>query len=61
MFCFDCDAYIHESLHNCPGCESRGGVGGKAADAAAELRDSNAPPGADLSNGQMDGRAMDSG
>eukprot|EP00898_Chlorokybus_atmophyticus_P003211 jgi/Chlat1/3891/Chrsp26S04175 len=20
-FCFDCDAYIHESLHNCPGCE----------------------------------------
>ncbi|KAF6150461.1 hypothetical protein GIB67_030262 [Kingdonia uniflora] len=22
-FCFDCDIYIHESLHNCPGCESR--------------------------------------
>ena len=22
VFCFDCDAYIHESLHNCPGCES---------------------------------------
>eukprot|EP01018_Ginkgo_biloba_P014436 Gb_10178 [translate_table: standard] len=21
-FCFDCDIYIHESLHNCPGCES---------------------------------------
>lgn len=21
VFCFDCDAYIHESLHNCPGCE----------------------------------------
>eukprot|EP00897_Mesotaenium_endlicherianum_P002059 jgi/Mesen1/1881/ME000143S00930 len=20
-FCFDCDTYIHESLHNCPGCE----------------------------------------
>ncbi|GBG75993.1 hypothetical protein CBR_g21234 [Chara braunii] len=20
-FCFDCDFYIHESLHNCPGCE----------------------------------------
>lgn len=20
-FCFDCDIYIHESLHNCPGCE----------------------------------------
>ncbi|CAM6099589.1 unnamed protein product [Calypogeia fissa] len=20
-FCFDCDVYIHESLHNCPGCE----------------------------------------
>ncbi|XP_010257340.1 PREDICTED: general transcription factor IIH subunit 2 [Nelumbo nucifera] len=22
-FCLDCDIYIHESLHNCPGCESR--------------------------------------
>ncbi|XP_031484665.1 general transcription factor IIH subunit 2 isoform X1 [Nymphaea colorata] len=22
-FCFDCDIYIHESLHNCPGCESQ--------------------------------------
>lgn len=21
IFCFDCDTYIHESLHNCPGCE----------------------------------------
>ncbi|KAL5581209.1 hypothetical protein UlMin_013651 [Ulmus minor] len=21
-FCLDCDIYIHESLHNCPGCES---------------------------------------
>jgi hypothetical protein len=20
LFCFDCDAYIHEALHNCPGC-----------------------------------------
>ncbi|XP_073050655.1 general transcription factor IIH subunit 2-like [Primulina eburnea] len=20
-FCFECDIYIHESLHNCPGCE----------------------------------------
>ncbi|GAB2213798.1 hypothetical protein Droror1_Dr00018114 [Drosera rotundifolia] len=20
-FCLDCDIYIHESLHNCPGCE----------------------------------------
>jgi transcription initiation factor TFIIH subunit 2 len=19
-FCFDCDLFIHESLHNCPGC-----------------------------------------
>lgn len=24
-FCLDCDIYIHESLHNCPGCESRHG------------------------------------
>ena len=23
LFCFDCDSYVHESLHNCPGCESR--------------------------------------
>ncbi|GAA0168797.1 general transcription factor [Lithospermum erythrorhizon] len=22
IFCLDCDIYIHESLHNCPGCES---------------------------------------
>ncbi|KAJ9178157.1 hypothetical protein P3X46_010066 [Hevea brasiliensis] len=21
-FCIDCDIYIHESLHNCPGCDS---------------------------------------
>ncbi|CAI5955108.1 unnamed protein product [Closterium sp. NIES-65] len=21
-FCFDCDVFIHESLHNCPGCEA---------------------------------------
>ncbi len=21
LFCFECDAYVHESLHNCPGCE----------------------------------------
>lgn len=21
LFCFECDTYIHESLHNCPGCE----------------------------------------
>lgn len=21
LFCFDCDAFIHEQLHNCPGCE----------------------------------------
>jgi len=20
VFCFDCDAFLHESLHNCPGC-----------------------------------------
>jgi len=22
-FCIDCDAFIHEMLHNCPGCESK--------------------------------------
>jgi hypothetical protein len=20
MFCFDCDLFIHETLHTCPGC-----------------------------------------
>jgi transcription initiation factor TFIIH subunit 2 len=20
-FCFRCDTYVHEALHNCPGCE----------------------------------------
>jgi len=24
FFCFECDAFIHESLHNCPGCENLG-------------------------------------
>ncbi|GAB0496389.1 hypothetical protein MMPV_007701 [Pyropia vietnamensis] len=23
-FCLDCDTYVHESLHNCPGCEVAG-------------------------------------
>lgn len=23
VFCIDCDVFCHESLHNCPGCESR--------------------------------------
>ena len=22
IFCYECDVYIHESLHNCPGCET---------------------------------------
>lgn len=22
VFCFECDAFIHETLHNCPGCQS---------------------------------------
>lgn len=24
LYCYECDAYVHESLHNCPGCECRG-------------------------------------
>lgn len=24
IFCFECDTYVHESLHNCPGCECMG-------------------------------------
>ncbi|KAN0026533.1 hypothetical protein ACTFIV_007521 [Dictyostelium citrinum] len=23
IFCLDCDLFIHESLHNCPGCENK--------------------------------------
>ena len=23
LFCFDCDVYIHDALHNCPSCEIR--------------------------------------
>ena len=62
VFCFDCDAYIHESLHNCPGCESRGGGGGgNAADAAGELGGADAPPGAGLSIGQMGSTGTDGG
>lgn len=26
QFCFECDLYIHENLHNCPGCECRLGL-----------------------------------
>ena len=22
LFCYDCDLYIHETLYNCPGCET---------------------------------------
>ena len=22
-FCIDCDVFVHESLHNCPGCENK--------------------------------------
>lgn len=25
FFCIDCDVFVHEVLHNCPGCESRRG------------------------------------
>jgi hypothetical protein len=21
LFCYECDAFVHETLHNCPGCE----------------------------------------
>jgi transcription initiation factor TFIIH subunit 2 len=23
LFCLECDTYVHESLHNCPGCECK--------------------------------------
>ena len=22
LFCYDCDSFVHETLHNCPGCEN---------------------------------------
>jgi len=25
IYCYDCDVFIHESLHTCPGCEVTGG------------------------------------
>jgi transcription initiation factor TFIIH subunit 2 len=31
LFCYDCDAFVHESLHNCPGCESGAGAAGQEA------------------------------
>ncbi|KAI5841856.1 Ssl1-like-domain-containing protein [Morchella snyderi] len=34
LFCIDCDVFCHETLYNCPGCQSReraGGGGGKEA------------------------------
>lgn len=34
LFCFDCDAFIHESLHNCPGCECCPAAGGVAPEPA---------------------------
>lgn len=30
LFCFECDLYVHESLHNCPGCEVSGGIASSA-------------------------------
>ena len=27
LFCFQCDVYIHEKLHNCPGCENVNAAG----------------------------------
>ena len=56
VFCFDCDTYIHESLHNCPGCEGRGEGKAEALDAAAEEGAGG------VGNGVPDGRAfMDAG
>lgn len=42
LFCFDCDSFVHEQLHNCPGCErlppqyEGGGVGGGGKPAAMQ-------------------------
>lgn len=36
-FCFDCDVYIHESLHNCPGCESHPFVTTKVGSSKGEI------------------------
>jgi transcription initiation factor TFIIH subunit 2 len=37
-FCFDCDAYVHERLHNCPGCECSGAGAATAEDEAEQAR-----------------------
>lgn len=33
LFCFQCDAFIHEGLHNCPGCECKPALACAAASA----------------------------
>ncbi|KIY95439.1 hypothetical protein MNEG_12523 [Monoraphidium neglectum] len=54
LFCFECDAYIHESLHNCPGCECGGAApaaGGDGPSAGANGSGGGAAGGARRING----------
>lgn len=41
LYCFECDAYIHESLHNCPGCECGGTAVAAATGQAGGQRQAN--------------------
>ena len=36
LFCYDCDAFVHMTLHNCPGCEN-----GEHRQQAEDLPDAN--------------------
>ncbi|GAM24274.1 hypothetical protein SAMD00019534_074490 [Acytostelium subglobosum LB1] len=37
LYCFDCDQFIHESLHNCPGCENNIKASSDDSDASTSL------------------------
>lgn len=49
LFCYECDAFVHESLHNCPGCEC-----GMAASSAPPHHDADGGAGA-AANGAVNG------
>ncbi|WIA12536.1 hypothetical protein OEZ85_006197 [Tetradesmus obliquus] len=64
LFCYDCDAFVHESLHNCPGCECGAGAAGqeaaKAQAAAAAAAVGPAAGGGGGSSGAANGVAAGS-
>lgn len=46
VFCIDCDEYVHEALHNCPGCLSRPRTAAAPSAAAAAAASSASHPAA---------------